>query len=165
MKNASILILIGFSALLAACPQSSPMEVDLKVVGEPTVGEVVDLVVTINSSIDAPETWVEISIPEEIQILEGATEFGISLRKNNRFEYSIKMQVMIAGTFPIAVYGFNHYPDADDLNGFGDGQTIYVISNEDSAKVVSREGVMAQTQVGPCLNCSTLTIEPEDLNK
>ena len=120
------------------------MEVDLLVVGEPIVGRVVDLVVTIESSTEAPDTWVDLSIPEGIRVVEGAREFGVSLIKGIQFKHVLKIQVTQAGEYPIAAYGFNRYSE-EELNGFGDGQTINIISDENSAKVISREDVKAKT--------------------
>ena len=142
MKSIFLLGLLVFSAFIVACtPASSPMKLDLDVLGEPIVGRIVDLIVTIESSEDAPQTRVEISIPEEIRVIEGVKEFDVSLSKDIRFEHVIKIQVMQAGQFPVAAYGYFRYSE-ENLSGFGDGQTIYILSDENSAKISSREDVV-----------------------
>ncbi|MFV9675642.1 MAG: hypothetical protein ACNYZI_09700 [Anaerolineales bacterium] len=164
MNSRLFLAPLVLSTFIVACKPSSPMELGLDVVGEPIVGRVVDLVVTIESSEDAPQTRVKVSIPEEIRVIEGVKEFDVSLSKNIRFEQVIKIQVMQAGEFPIAAYGFYRYSE-EDLNGFGDGQTIYIISDKNSAEVSSREDVVTQNHVGPCVNCSTPTVDPVDVEE
>ena len=165
MKSIFLLGLLVFSAFIVACtPASSPMKLDLDVIGEPIVGRIVDLIVTIESSEDAPQTRVEISIPEEIRVIEGVKEFDVSLSKDIRFEHVVKIQVMQAGQFPVTAYGYYRYSE-ENLSGFGDGQTIYILSDENSAKVSSRRDVVIQTDVVPCVNCSTPAVDPDDEGK
>jgi hypothetical protein len=164
MISRLLLVLLVFSTFIVSCKPSSPMELGLDVVGEPIVGRVVELVVTIETSEDASQTRVEISIPDKIRVIEGVKEFTISLSKDIRFEQVIKIQVLQAGEYTIAAYGFNRYTE-EDLSGFGDGQTIYIISDQNSAEVSSREDAVTQEQFGPCVNCSTLTVDPVNADK
>jgi hypothetical protein len=159
MNKWSIYIaLIFFSALITACKPSSPMKIDLDILQDPIVGREVDLIIVLRSSSDAPNTWVEITIPEGIQIIQGVTEFGTSLQRNKKFKYPMKIRVLKEGQYLISAYAFNRYSDGG-ASGFGAGETIYILSDRTAAKVLSWDDVRS-TPAGPCLNCETLSIDP-----
>ena len=161
MKNSSISItLIIFSALITACAPSSPLKIDLDILQDPIVGRQVDLIIVLRSSSDAPNTWVEITIPEGIHIIQGAAEFGASLQRNKKFKYPMKIRVLEEGEYLISAYAYNRYSTEANSGGFGDGDTIYVYSGRNTAQVLSREDFRSQTPIGPCLNCSTLGVDP-----
>ncbi len=161
MNTSSISItLIFFSALITACAPSSPMKIDLDILQDPIVGREVDLIIVLRSSSDAPNTWVEITLPEGIQIIQGVTAFGTSLQRNKKFTYQMKIRVLKEGEYLVSAYAFNRYSDDADSGGFGDGETIYVYSGRNTAQVLSREDFRSQTPIGPCLNCSTLGVDP-----
>ena len=160
MKNTLIILLIGISLFIAACAPSSPMKVEIDMLQKPIVDKVVDLIIEISSSSDAPNTWVEITIPEDIEIIQGVTDFGVTIQENNIFVYPMKIQIKKEGEYLISAYAFNRYSTESDHGGFGDGQTIYIVSDQQTAEILSREEVKAQTPIGPCVNCSTLTVAP-----
>lgn len=160
-KRSIYIALIFFSALLTACAPISPMKMDLDILQDPIVGREVDLIIVLRSSSDAPNTWVEITIPEGIQIIQGVTEFGTSLQRNKKYIYPMKIRVLKEGEYPIAAYAFNRYSNEEEY-GFGDGKSIYIISDEQTAEALPWEEVRA-TPVGPCINCSTLTVDPPGL--
>ncbi len=159
-KNSIFIALIFFSVSISACAPSSPMEIDLDILQDPIVGREVDLIIVLKSSSDAPNTWIEITIPEGIQVVQGSTEFGASLQRNKKNKYPMKIRVLKEGEYLISVYAFNRYSDDADSGGFGDGETIYVYSGRNTAQVLSREDFRSQTPIGPCLNCSTLGVDP-----
>jgi hypothetical protein len=137
------------------------MKTDLDILQNPIVGREVDLSIVLSSSSDAPNTFLEITIPEGIQIIKGDPELWISLQRNMKFEYQMKIRVLTEGEYLISAYAFNRYSDDVDSGGFGDGETIYVFSDIDTAQVLSREEFRIQTPMGPCLNCSTLGVDPK----
>lgn len=160
MKNTSRTLLIGLSLFIAACAPSSPMKVEIDILQKPIVDKVVDLIIEIRSSSDAPNTWVEITIPEDINIIQGVTDFRVSIQENKKFVYTMKIQIKQEGEYLISAYAFNRYSTEADHGGFGDGQTIYIVSDQQTAEILSWEEVRAQTPIGPCVNCSTLTVVP-----
>jgi hypothetical protein len=161
MNKSSISItLIFFSALITSCAPSSPMKIDIDILQDPIVGREVDLIIVLRSSSDAPNTWIEITIPEGIQIIQGVTGFGTSLQRNKKFTYQMKIRVLKEGEYLISVYAFNRYSNEAVSDGFGDGETIYVFSDRKAAEVLSRDDVRSKTPIGPCLNCSTLGVDP-----
>ena len=161
MNKSSIFIaLIFFSVSITACAPSSPMEIDLDILQDPIVGREVDLIIVLRSSSDAPNTWVEITIPEGIQVIQGSTEFGTSLQRNKKNKYPMKIRVLKEGEYLISVYAFNRYSNEANSSGFGDGQTIHIVSDHQTAEILSWEEFRAQPPIGPCVNCSTLTVIP-----
>jgi hypothetical protein len=136
------------------------MKTDLDILQDPIVGREVDLSVVLSSSSDAPNTFLEITIPEGIQIIQGDPELWTSLQRNKKFEYQMKIRVLTEGEYLISAYAFNRYSDDLDSGGFGDGKTIYVFSDRNTAQVLSREDIRTQTPIGPCINCSTLGVDP-----
>ncbi|TFH32678.1 MAG: hypothetical protein E4G99_12450 [Anaerolineales bacterium] len=161
MNKSSISItFIIITTLITACAPSSPMEIDLEILQDPIVGREVDLSIVLSSSSDAPNTSLEIIIPEGIQIIQGDQELWTSLQKNKKLTYKMKIRVLEEGEYLISAYAFNRYSDDDDSGGFGDGETIYVYSGRNIAQVLSREDIRSQTPIGPCVNCSTLGVDP-----
>jgi len=120
-------MIILILALIAACAQSSPMKTDLDILQDPIVGREVDLIIVLRSSSDAPNTWVEITIPEGIQIIQGVTEFGTSLQRNKKYIYPMKIRVLKEGEYLIAAYAFNRYSNEEEY-GFGDGKSKHYSS-------------------------------------
>jgi hypothetical protein len=159
-KKSISFALVIISALLTACAPSSPLETDLDILQDPIVGREVDLSIVLSSSSDAPNTFLEITIPEGIQIIQGDPELWVSLQRNKKFQYQLKIRVLKAGEYLIAAYAFNPYFNEENSEGFGDGETIYVFSGINTAQVLSKEDFRTQTPMGPCINCSTLGVDP-----
>jgi hypothetical protein len=159
-KNSISLTFIIISTLITACAPSSPMKIDLDILQDPIIGREVDLITVLSSSSDAPNTYLEITIPEGIQIIQGDPELWISLQRNKKFKYQMKIRILNEGEYLISAYAFNQYSDDADSGGFGDGETIYVYSGRNSAQVLSREDFRSQTPIGPCINCATLGVDP-----
>lgn len=155
----SIAVII-ISIFIAACAPSSPMELDLEILQAPIVGEAVDLRIVLRSFSDAPNTFLEITIPEGIQIVQGDPEILTPLIKNKKFTYQIKILVLKEGEYLISAYAFNKYSEDADSAGFGAGETIYVFSDNNTAQVLLKEDFRSQTPIGPCLNCETLGVDP-----
>ena len=159
-KSPIFIALIFISTLITACAPSSPMKIDLDILQDPIVGREVDLIILLRSSSDAQNTWVEITIPEGIQIIQGVTGFGTSLQRNKEFTYQMKIRVLKEGEYLISAYAFNRYFNETNSGGFGDGETIYIFSDRKAAQVLSKDDVRSQTPMGPCINCSTLDVDP-----
>ena len=136
------------------------MEMELKLLQPPIVGKPVDLRINLRSFSDAPNTFLEITIPEGIQITQGAPQLLTPLQKNEKFTYQMSILVLKEGEYLISAYAFNRYSDDEDSGGFGAGETIYVFSGNDSAQVLSKEDFHSATPIGPCLNCETLGVDP-----
>ena len=160
IKKSTSFSLVIISALLTACAPSSPMKTDLDILQDPIVGREVDLSIVLSSSSDAPNTFLEITIPEGIQIIQGDPELRVSLQRNMKFQYLLKIRVLKAGEYLISAYAFNQYSNEENSEGFGDGETIYVFSDRNTAQVLSREDFRSQTPIGPCINCATLGVDP-----
>ena len=161
MKKSSIsFTFIIITTLITACSPSSPMMTELDILHDPIVGREVDLSIVLSSSSDAPYTFLEITIPEGIQIIQGETGLWTSIQRNEKFKYQMKIRVLNEGEYLISAYAFNRYSDDASSGGFGAGNTIYVFSSENIAQVLSREDFRSKTPMGPCLNCSTLGVDP-----
>lgn len=161
MHKSSIFIAILIIALLlSVCAPSSPMKTDIDILQDPIVGREVDLIIKLSSSTDAPNTFLEITIPEGVQVIQGDQELWISLQRNKKYSYQMKIQIEYEGEYLISAYAFNRYSESEDSGGFGAGETIYVFSSKESSQVSSREDFRSQTPIGPCLNCSTMGVDP-----
>ena len=161
MDKSSISIAIFILAtLLTACAPSSPMKVDIEILQDPIVGREVDLIIELSSSTDAPNTFLEITIPEGVQVIQGDQDLWISLQRNEKYRYQMKIQIEHEGEYLISAYALNRYSESEDSGGFGAGETIYIFSSKDKSQVLSREDFSSQTPIGPCLNCSTMGVDP-----
>lgn len=161
MDKSSISIAIFVIAmLLTACAPSSPMKADIDILQDPIVGREVDLIIELSSSTDAPNTFLEITIPEGVLVIQGDQELWISLQRNENYRYQMKIQIENEGEYLISAYAFHRYSESEDSGGFGAGETIYVFSSKENSQVLSREDFRSKTPIGPCLNCSTLGVDP-----
>jgi hypothetical protein len=147
----SIIVLILLTISLFSCtPASSPMDVRVDIEGEPTVEATVDLLVTISTREDANNISFSLGLSPGLKLVAGSPSWQGRLQKGESIVLSFSVKVLEEGDWPLAAYAFNAYsPDSD--SGFGNGETIYLVSRQSSGDVIPKSDYEG-TPSSPAIN-------------
>ena len=115
----------------ASCPLNSAMCVHLNISGKPTVGNPVTVNVDVTSrQIASPNTTLTISLPPQIELVEGNLEWHGDLAADERIKQTITIKVMQPGEWEIDAHAFSD----SGSGGYGDGDTVFILSSFDIAE-------------------------------
>jgi hypothetical protein len=151
--------LLLLAILITSCtPASSPLDVQIAVKGEPIVNATVDLSVTISTQEQADNLDFSLSLSPGLELITGSPSWQGSLQKDESIVLSFSIKVLREGDWPLAVYAFNSYTPGSET-GFGDGETIYLISRQASGEVISKADYEG-TPDSPVINQGQETLLP-----
>jgi len=135
------------------------MDVRVDVKGEPIVEATVDLFVTISTQEDADNIDFSLSLSPGLKLAAGSPSWQGRLQKGKSIVLSFAVKVLEEGDWPLAAYAFNAYsPDSD--SGFGDGETIYLVSRQSSGDVIPKSDYEG-TPSSPAINWPQGTLPPK----
>lgn len=159
MPKVFITFFFILSISLSSCtPASSPMEVEFNVEGEPIVGALVDIVVTISTREVAENIDFSLSLSSGLELVSGSPTWQGELKDGESISLPFTVKIHEVGDWPLAAYAFNAYSEGSDA-GFGGGETIYFISRQDSGEVVLKSNYKG-TPSSPALNWPEGTLPP-----
>ncbi len=98
---------------------------------EPVLNRVVELTFTLEAAHDAPNTSIEIFLPEGIELVEGSLVWRGDLRKNEKVEHRISVKVVREGEWRIRAWVSN-----EKFRGFDRAFFACVVSTRDSGKIL-----------------------------
>lgn len=152
-------VLILFTLFLTTCtPASSPMSVEIDVEGVPIVEAPVDVFVTVSTLENADHIDFSLRHTAGIELVEGSPSWQGSLQKGESVVLSFTVKVLEEGDWPLAAYAFNSYA-ADSDAGFGDGETLYLVSRLNHGEVITRSEYKG-TPSSPIINQPEQTLPP-----
>lgn len=159
-RNKSVIVLILIAISLSSCtPASSPMEVHLNVEGEPIVEATVDLLVTISTLENANNIEFSLSLSHGLELVAGSSSWQGMLQKDESISLPFTIKVLEEGDWSIAAYAFNSY-SSDSNAGFGDGETIYLVSRQSHGEVIPKSDYEG-TPSSPAINQPQETLPPK----
>jgi hypothetical protein len=140
LGNLLVVGLCGFAYVRfrewTSCPLNVAMCVHLNISGRPTVGNPVQVnVEVIARKIASPNTTLTISLPPQIELLEGNLEWQGDLAAEERIQQTVSIIVIQPGEWPLSANAFSGFGDG---YGYGDGDGVFILSSAHSAQV-SRE--------------------------
>ena len=152
-------ILASFVCLavtLSACtsPQS-PMTVKASISPAPIVGQAVTLRVEITTSRDAPNTTLQMTLPQGVELMSGDANWQGDIKVGESTTIDLVIRVNQAGDYVIDAYAFARITSE---SGFGGGKTLYVNSAADHATVT--EDVDMPQPTYPAISIDTRTAGP-----
>ena len=160
MRSATVVILVLLLASLTACtPPSSPMTVQLDVLGEPIVENSVDLLVTITTQETAESIEFSLTLSPGLKLEDGSPSWKGKLSEGESISLHFTVQVIEDGDWPVAAYAYNTY-STNSTAGFGAGETVYLVSRMNSGEVI-RKSEYRGTPSSPAINWPEGTLLPE----
>lgn len=136
----SILVITGLCGFAyirfrewASCPGNVPLCVHINIRGKPTVGIPVTVEVEVKSTTDQrmlPNTALTITLPPQIERVEGNLEWHGDLAPEERIEQVITVKVTQPGDWAIHAWASSDFGGG---NSFGNGDTAFILSLQNSA--------------------------------
>ena len=96
-----------------------PLSVSMELATMPAVGDAVDVNATVTSVVDAPNTTVEVTLPNAVQLLEGSLTWQGNLSAGGSANFAFKVAFLEEGEFEIGASAASAI-DADNAH-IGEG--------------------------------------------
>lgn len=118
-KVTLLLLLFGLFCLPlqgSATPPKAPLKVSLSAASNPQVGVSLPITFSVTPLIDAPHIRIIFVIPESVEVVEGATEYSLSMAKGETREFVVTVILPHEAKYQF-VAGASIEPDANTKLG------------------------------------------------
>jgi len=95
------------------------MEVSLSISDPPALGEQAELRVSIASSVEAPGTEVQVSVPDGFELVSGRAFWTVDLRSGQEQQFALAVKAVKEGSWTISASG-KHTVRTSPVYWFGD---------------------------------------------